>query len=134
MMFGSNRFCWFGQCCMTGVCNCGATRNYFTVEVFKEGRSWVHFKNLFPTVPDIILKFCICFQGKRDESTTVDTEQAKEDAKVQSDACLSLFQTENIFTHTVITSLCVESIFNCLIIFYSDSLRSWGEEVGNRRI
>uniref|UniRef100_A0A4W6CPH4 Annexin n=1 Tax=Lates calcarifer TaxID=8187 RepID=A0A4W6CPH4_LATCA len=55
-------------------------------EVFKKGRSWVHFKNLFPTVPDIILKFCFCFQGKRDESTTVDTEQAKEDAKTLYEA------------------------------------------------
>lgn len=32
------------------------------------------------------LKFCLCFQGKREENTTVDADKAKEDAKVQCDS------------------------------------------------
>ena len=35
--------------------------------------------------------FMICFQGSRDESTTVDNEKAKADAKVQYVAWLNVF-------------------------------------------
>lgn len=45
--------------------------------------------NLFGlSVTDINVSFSFCFQGKRDESTTVDTAKAKEDAKVtQKEFC-----------------------------------------------
>lgn len=76
------------------------------------------------------LKVCFCFQGKRDESTDVDKDKAKEDAKVQQD----LFHRENVFICSVTISLYVDYILSYFLVFCSDPVRCRGEEVGHRRI